>query len=95
MSLNSEDEMRAAFRVFDLDGDGLIDSEELRLTMAQLGETLTDADIDAMIRAVDRNKDGKVDYEGQYRRTLCLSVCHSVCLRYLLTMQALFTYSIL
>jgi len=65
MALSSEDEMRAAFRVFDLDGDGQIDAEELRLTMSQLGETVTDADVDAMIRSVDRNNDGKVDYEGQ------------------------------
>ena len=64
MALSSEDEMRAAFRVFDLDGNGLIDSEELRLTMSQLGETVTEADVNAMIRAVDQNNDGKVDYEG-------------------------------
>jgi len=65
MTLNSEEEMRAAFKVFDLDGNGLIDSEELRLTMSRLGEAVTDADVDAMIRAVDRNQDGKVDYEGK------------------------------
>lgn len=64
MTLSSEDEMRAAFRVFDLDGNGLIDSEELQLTMSQLGEQLTASDVSAMIRAVDRNNDGKVDYEG-------------------------------
>ena len=64
MRLSSEDEMRAAFRVFDLDNNGLIDSDELRLTMSRLGEVVTDADVGAMIRAVDRNNDGKVDYEG-------------------------------
>jgi len=66
MSLNSEAEMRAAFRVFDLDGNGLIDSDELRLTMSRLlGEAVSQQDVDAMIRAVDTNNDGKVDYEGQ------------------------------
>jgi len=61
-----EDDMRRAFRVFDIDGDGLIDADELCLTMYNLGETLTDDDVNAMIELVDRNDDGKVDYEGRY-----------------------------
>jgi calmodulin len=63
LGFTAEDEMQAAFRVFDIDGDGLIDSGELRLTMSHLGETLTDRDVEAMIHAVDRNMDGKIDYE--------------------------------
>ena len=80
-SLSSDAELRAAFHVFDIDGNGLIDSEELRLTMSRLGnglidseelrltmsrlgENVSETDVDAMIRAVDRNNDGKVDYEG-------------------------------
>ena len=63
-SLSSDAELRAAFHVFDIDGNGLIDSQELRLTMSRLGENVSETDVDAMIRAVDRNNDGKVDYEG-------------------------------
>jgi len=63
MVMSSEEEMRAAFRVFDMDGDGLIDHDELRETMHHLNEPLTDEDVDSMIRVVDRNFDGKVDYE--------------------------------
>ena len=74
MTLTSEDEMRAAFRVFDLDGNGLIDSDELRLTMSQLGEAVTQQDVDAMIRAVDKNNDGKVDYEGPSSHSVCQRV---------------------
>jgi len=91
MALSSEDEMRAAFRVFDLDGDGLIDAEELRLTMSQLGETVTDADVDAMIRSVDRNNDGKVDYEGQsltFRRHTH-TPCQLLCFLVILTLKLL------
>ena len=57
-------ELRQAFRVFDIDGDGLIDADELRQTMANLGETLSDHDVHAMIREADRNGDGKVDFDG-------------------------------
>lgn len=59
-----EAEVLQAFRVFDIDGDGLIDPQELKLTMSNLGEVLTDTDIRAMIRAADRNDDGKIDLEG-------------------------------
>ena len=61
-------EMRQAFKVFDIDGDGLIDAQELKLTMRNLGENLTDEDIGAMIRAADRNHDGKIDFDGTSTR---------------------------
>lgn len=58
-----EAEMRQAFQVFDIDGDGLIDAHELRQTMANLGENLSDEDVRAMIKEADKNGDGKVDYD--------------------------------
>lgn len=61
-----EDEVRQAFRIFDIDGDGLIDAQELRLTMQNLGENLSDDDVRAMIKSADKNGDGKIDYEGLY-----------------------------
>lgn len=59
-----EAEVRQAFAIFDIDGDGLIDVEELRLTMINLGEELSDDDIKAMMLAADTNGDGKVDFQG-------------------------------
>ena len=64
-SKSEENEMRQAFRVFDIDGNGLIDAQELKMTMRNLGENLTDDDVRAMIRAADRNGDGQIDYEGK------------------------------
>lgn len=63
MSHKGADEMREAFKVFDMDGNGTIDEKELRVTMKKLGEKLSDEDIRAMIRAADKNGDGKIDYE--------------------------------
>ena len=37
----SEEELREAFRVFDRDGNGFINSTELRYVMTNLGERLT------------------------------------------------------
>lgn len=65
MSKVREDELRQAFKVFDIDGNGTIDEKELRATMKKLGEQLSDDDVRAMIKAADRNDDGKVDYEGE------------------------------
>lgn len=59
--------MRQAFKVFDIDGNGLIDEKELLQTMRNLGENLTEKDVKAMIKAADRNGDEKIDYEGKNR----------------------------
>jgi calmodulin len=58
---NSEAELRQAFRVFDQDGSGTISSDELRYVMNSIGETLTDEEIDAMIREADLDGDGTID----------------------------------
>jgi len=59
------EEMRQAFRVFDIDGNGVIDENELKITMFNLGENLSDCDVKQMIKLADRNGDGKIDYEGK------------------------------
>jgi len=59
------EEMRQAFRVFDIDGNGVIDENELKITMFNLGENLSDSDVKQMIKLADRNGDGKIDYEGR------------------------------
>ena len=59
---NNEDDVAHAFKVFDRDGDGLITADELRLTMNNLGEPLTEAEVKAMIAEADLDGDGKTDY---------------------------------
>ncbi|CAJ0927969.1 unnamed protein product, partial [Mesorhabditis belari] len=58
-----DDEMRAAFQLFDKDGNGFISATELHDAMASLGEMVTFEEIDMMIREADDNHDGKVNYE--------------------------------
>ena len=61
---DSEDEIREAFRVFDRDGNGYISAVELRHVMTNLGEKLTDDEVDELIREIDVDNDGQVNYEG-------------------------------
>ncbi|XP_031628406.1 calmodulin-A-like isoform X4 [Contarinia nasturtii] len=58
-----EDELKEAFRVFDKNNDGLISSTELRHVMTNLGERLSDEEVDDMIKEADSDGDGMVNYE--------------------------------
>jgi calmodulin len=58
-----EEEVKAAYKLFDKDGDGVITKEELREGMRQLGIEISDADADAMLKEADLNDDGHVSYE--------------------------------
>ncbi|XP_059616245.1 calmodulin-A-like isoform X3 [Phlebotomus argentipes] len=59
---DGEDELREAFRVFDKNNDGLISSSELRHVMTNLGEKLSEEEVDDMIKEADLDGDGMVNY---------------------------------
>ena len=54
---SSEAELLERFKLFDKDGNGTISREELAQVMAQLGEKLTEDEIDEMIQDADKNGD--------------------------------------
>jgi calmodulin len=59
--VDTEEEIRAAFKVFDRDGNGTISVAELRQVMASLGEELTDDEIDLIMGEVDTDGNGAID----------------------------------
>lgn len=61
---DTEEDLKRAFAVFDKDRSGKISSAELRHVMTNLGEKLTDEEVDEMMREADINGDGEIEYEG-------------------------------
>ena len=59
---SEEADMLAAFKEFDLDGDGFIDKEELKNVMVNLGEEMSEEELKNMMKNADSDGDGQVDY---------------------------------
>ncbi|XP_059615652.1 calcium-binding protein E63-1 isoform X2 [Phlebotomus argentipes] len=60
----------AAFRVFDRDGNGFITRDELQTAMDMIGETVTEAQLTEMLALADLDKDGRINYEEFIRLLL-------------------------
>lgn len=65
-----EEEMREAFKVFDHDNSGSISITELRHVMVSIDNTLTDSQIDEMMKEADLDGDGTIDCQLSF--ILCL-----------------------
>ena len=61
---DSEEELMQAFRVFDTDGSGTITAASLRHICTNLGEKLTDEEMDEMVRDVCADADGRISYDA-------------------------------
>ena len=59
---NLEEDILEAFKVFDRDGNGFITAKELKLVMSNLGESLSEEEVEAMIIEVDMDGDGRINY---------------------------------
>jgi len=60
---DNEEELKEAFKVFDKDNNGYISAAELRHVMTNLGEKLTDEEVEEMIKEADTDGDGQVNYD--------------------------------
>merc|ERR1712151_652231 len=57
---DTEEELIEAFKVFDRDGNGWISAAELRHVMTNLGEKITDEELDDMVREANVQPNGKI-----------------------------------
>ncbi|XP_002129217.2 calglandulin-like [Ciona intestinalis] len=60
---HSDEELAKAFKVFDKDGSGYIEWEELKYVMQGTGEPLSDEEVTIMMKEADKDGDGRIDYQ--------------------------------
>eukprot|EP00746_Dinoflagellata_sp_MGD_P071644 gnl/MRDRNA2_/MRDRNA2_29156_c0_seq1.p1 gnl/MRDRNA2_/MRDRNA2_29156_c0~~gnl/MRDRNA2_/MRDRNA2_29156_c0_seq1.p1 ORF type:complete len:169 (+),score=36.93 gnl/MRDRNA2_/MRDRNA2_29156_c0_seq1:112-618(+) len=60
--LITEEEVMEAFKIFDRDASGSIESGELRHVLQTLGDKLTEEEADMMLAEADADGDGEIDY---------------------------------
>lgn len=62
-NVDSVEEMREAFLVFDQDKSGSVSASELKHVMNNLGEQVTDQEVEDMIIAADADGDGQLSFD--------------------------------
>ncbi|XP_023238255.1 uncharacterized protein LOC111637078 [Centruroides sculpturatus] len=65
---DDEEEIVEAFKVFDKEGRGFINAAELRHIMTNLGEKLTDDEVEEMIREANPDEKSRINYVEFVRR---------------------------
>merc|ERR1719261_2228861 len=60
---DSIEEMREAFLVFDRDKSGSVTASELKHVMNNLGEQVTDEEVEEMIQEADADGDGELSFD--------------------------------
>ena len=58
-----EEEIRKAFRLFDIDNKGTIGFKELKRVAKELGENMTDEELREMVEEADKDGDGEIKEE--------------------------------
>lgn len=62
--MDTDEELRQAFNVFDRDGSGTISTAELREVLKAIGDDLTDTEINEIMRSADTDGDHNISCES-------------------------------
>lgn len=73
ISQEAQSEILELFSVWDLSGEGLIESGELKCLLNRIPERLTRREIDLLVDHADTKKNGKINFEG-----VCLFFCDGI-----------------
>ena len=65
------EEFREVFNLFDKDGGGTISASELGTVMRSLGQNPSETEVENMIREVDMDGNGEIDFEEFCKHMVC------------------------
>jgi calmodulin len=60
---DAEQNLRDVFDIFDADGSGYIDRDEMRVLMKKLAQDLTEEEITQIMEEVDQDGDNQISFE--------------------------------
>ena len=63
LSKEQKEELKEAFEVFDADGDGHINAEELKIVLEAAGRKMTEDEVKEKIAEVDEDGAGELEYD--------------------------------
>merc|ERR1712224_80834 len=69
---DTAEEVIASFKTFDKENNGFIPAAELRHVMMNIGEKLTDEEVDIMIQEADIDGDSQINYEEFVRNMMAM-----------------------
>ncbi|GMI59415.1 hypothetical protein ScalyP_jg8067 [Parmales sp. scaly parma] len=74
----TDQEIWEAFQAFDLDKNNFVGAAEIRHVLINIGEQVTDEEVDEMIRMVDKDGDGQVGFEEFFEMSIAPPTGQSV-----------------
>ncbi|XP_067644382.1 calcium-binding protein E63-1 isoform X2 [Eurosta solidaginis] len=79
------EDLIAAFRVFDRDGNGFITRDELQTAMEMIGEPLSETQLTQLLAIADLDQDGRINYEAITHKRMdgckTLNYLPSICIK--------------
>mmetsp|Transcript_6279 Transcript_6279/g.13572 ORF Transcript_6279/g.13572 Transcript_6279/m.13572 type:complete len:186 (+) Transcript_6279:41-598(+) len=69
LGIITEEEILEAFRCFDRDASGSLDSKELKHILQTMGDKLSEEEADMMVLEADKDGDGDIDY-GEFVKVI-------------------------